>query len=148
MKKTWVVVANGSSAKILRALSAKGELEVVAELIHPQSRLRNQDLVTDAQKDHNNARHSAPHDGERALPKNQQMAQFAHEIAAHLKEGRVRGEFERLIVAASPHFKGLLLEALDAATAKCVDKTLDKDYTHDDLHTLSERLADTIRFAA
>jgi protein required for attachment to host cells len=148
MKKTWVVVANASTAKFFSARNARGELELVAELTHPESRLRNQDLVSDAQKDHNNARHAAPHDGERALPKTQEMVRFAHELAARLKAGRLEGAFERLIVVATPHFKGMLLDALDDATAKCVEKSIDKDYTHEDHRSLSERLADVIRFAA
>jgi hypothetical protein len=47
MKKTWVVVANASTAKIYQALNAKGELALITTLSHPESRLRNQDLVTD-----------------------------------------------------------------------------------------------------
>ncbi|BBD77380.1 host attachment protein [Hydrogenophilus thermoluteolus] len=148
MKKTWVVVANASTAKIYQALNAKGELALITTLSHPESRLRNQDLVTDKQKEHHNGGAATPHDGERISPKAVEAQRFAHEIAAYLKEGRVQQQFERLIVAAAPQFKGVLIAALDAATAKLVEKSIDKDYTQEDERTLGERLAESIRYAA
>ncbi|GAB6050366.1 host attachment protein [Hydrogenophilus islandicus] len=148
MKKTWVVVANASMAKIFQACNAKGELELITTLNHPESRLRNQDLVTDRQMEHHHGGAATPHDGERVAPKEVEAQRFAQEIAAYLKEGRTRHAFERLIVVATPHFKGLLLAEMDSTTAKLVEKTIDKDYTQESERTLSERLADAIRYVA
>jgi hypothetical protein len=42
----------------------------------------------------------------------------------------------------------VLIATLDAATAKLVEKSIDKDYTQEDERTLGERLAESIRYAA
>ncbi len=147
MKSTWIVVANASAAKCYAARNAKGELELVQELQHPESRMHNRDLVTDIGRDHKNHGKGAPRDGEPAhLPKKVEATRFAHEIADFLKQGRVHGRFERLIVVAPAAFEGEIVAALDGATAKSIVHKIAKDYVSEDAKTLGERLADHIRF--
>ncbi len=128
MKPTWVVVADSTRARILLADNAIGPLREIETLVHPESRLHEQELTTDLPgrtfDSGGQGRHamSQPVD-----PKHQERIEFAKELAHHLDDARRRGELRQLIVVASPQVLGELRKALPPETARLVTYELDKN---------------------
>jgi protein required for attachment to host cells len=129
-KETWLLVANSSLARIFK-IENRNSLVELKVLEHPESRLHNRDLVSD--KDGRGFESMGPtrHAIEPPTsPKHQEFETFAKELANYLEEARVKGEFDRLYLAASPTFLGLLRQTLIPSTAKLLDGELNKDVTH------------------
>ncbi len=128
-KNSWLLVANGSIARIYKVEKQQSLIEVET-LEHPESRLHNRDLVSDKPgRDFESvgfARHSLePH----SSPKQNEFNLFAKHLASYLENARNKGEFDRLYIAAGPALLGLLRQSLDATTTKLVSGEIDKDMT-------------------
>src|SRR4051794_21082580 len=117
-KDSWLLVANSSIARIFK-IEKRHELTEIKVLEHPESRLRNLDLVSDKPgRDFESAgagRHALE---PKVLPKRQEFAVFAKSLADYLETARNQGEFETLYVAASPALLGLLRQSLHPNIAK------------------------------
>lgn len=62
-------------------------------------------------------------------PKQHEHEIFAREIAHHIEHGRTGNQYQRLIVAAEPHFRGLLNNTFSTQVHSLISESLDKDYT-------------------
>lgn len=130
MAKTWILVANACQARIYCRNGIKQELALVTEMRHPESRMKNSELVSDRAG-------AMPGTGSgqgasrvsQSDPKQNEALHFAQELAQTLNQGRCSQQFERIILVAPPTFMGLLGEKIDAQTAKFVTDKLGKDYT-------------------
>ena len=133
MSTTWILVANASAAKLFANSGPKLGLALIKELSHPQSRMKNADLVTDRAGHMQSSGDGHGSRQPRTKAKEQEMEHFARELAQELEHGRNARLFEHLILVAPPAFLGVLNEKLDAQTAKLVSTRYEKDYTqHDD----------------
>lgn len=139
MTITWILVANASLCKIYENLGPKKGLKLVGEWMHPESRQKNGDLVTDRVGSSGNGA-MQPH----TEPKQHEALRFAQSIAQRLYHGRARNAFKRAILVAPPAFMGLLNANLDNGTAQLVSDRVDKDYTKAPEDRLSEHLASRI----
>lgn len=121
MNEYWIVVADAGKARLFARNKKFSKLEEIESLVHPESRLRRQDLVTDrpgqVQESRTPGEYSA---GEGTDPKEVEAQTFARELARHLHEGRQASRFQHLVLLAEPHFLGILRKSLDGATAKSV----------------------------
>jgi protein required for attachment to host cells len=129
MKKTWVVVADSSRAKIYQMDGARGPLEEVEALVHPEARVHDQQLTSDLP---GRAFDSSGMGGRHAMeppttPKEIEAMVFAREVCSRVKAARVNGEAENFIIAAAPSFLGLIRNTLDAATKARVTVEIDKN---------------------
>ena len=129
MATTWILVANASQAKLYSNTGPKKGLKLLKELIHPESREKASDLVSDRA-----GQMHSPGTGHRASqpktdPKTNEARNFAQELARELNHGRTSSQVERLILVAPPAFMGLLNEKLDGPTANLVSDRFEKDYT-------------------
>jgi protein required for attachment to host cells len=126
----WVVVADGSAAAIYAADPELEDLDPVAHLSHPESRLPARDLVSD-----DRGRTQSPM-GPRSATEPQQslhdheLETFAREIAARLRKGFDDHAYESLVIAAGPAFLGHLRNVLDTRVANAVVGSVAHDYTH------------------
>ncbi|MCB1912815.1 MAG: host attachment protein [Rhodocyclaceae bacterium] len=125
MAITWILVANASLAKLYANLGPNKGLKLVKELVHPESRQKNAELVTDKIGTGNGNGSYEP----ASQPKEQAARSFAHQIAKELYAGRSRNEFERAILVAPPAFMGMLNSNLDGPTSQLVSDRFEKDYT-------------------
>ena len=126
---TWILVANASQAKLYSRTNIKNGLSLVKTLTHPESRMKNAELVSDG----SGAMQSAGGHGARqpqTEPKQNEAIHFAQQLALELNQGRNEQQFRQLVVMAPPAFLGLINDKLDDQTAKLVTSRLDKDYTH------------------
>jgi protein required for attachment to host cells len=75
-------------------------------------------------------------------PKQNAADHFARHLAGMLEEGRSKGLYERLILAASSPFHGLLKQHLPSQVSKMVTGSVDRDYTSASERELPGLLAD------
>lgn len=129
MSSTWVMVANSSVARFFE-MDKNGQLKEFNTLIHPGSRLHGRDLTSDrpgrAYESVGTARHAIQ---QTTSPKEVEFEAFAHFISDHLAAAHTDKQFDRLYIAASPHFLGLLRQTMKPSTAKALHSTIDKDMT-------------------
>lgn len=141
MAITWILVANASLAKLYANLGPNKGLSLIKEWMHPESRQKAADLVSD--------RAGAIMSGKgmrqsQTLPKEHQAKVFAMEIAKELYHGRARNAFGRAILVAPPGFMGMINTNLDGPTAQMISDRFEKDYTKTPEPALKARLASCI----
>jgi len=146
MTRTWILVSNGSHAKFFLHSGCGNRLQILAEHRHDNSRLKGTELVSDGP---GRAQQSFAHGARPALDgkssaKEQELQQFARELAQTLREGRVKMDYDDFVLVAPPTFLGLLREALDEPTAKLQRATINKDYVQADPTELSRHLGSVL----
>jgi protein required for attachment to host cells len=122
MVKAWVLVANHTHARLFEAEKrADGELHEIEVLSHPEGRMRDRELVSDAPgRAFDSAglgRHAVSNSKEL---RHQGAERFAREIAHTLERGRQEGRFEKLYIVAEPAIVGNLRSAMSSPTLATV----------------------------
>ncbi len=107
MTSTWILVSDGSHARIFQSDDAAQPWRAVTKLDREHSHEKTD--RTDSHEDH----------GEHG---------FARQLVAELETGRQKGTFTRLVLVAPPKFLGHLREELHPSLATCVARSIDKDY--------------------
>lgn len=129
-KQAWIVVADGAYARIFKLEEDRTLIELET-LVHPQSRLKDRDLVTDRPgrtfESHTSMRRSV---GQQEAIKKHEAVNFAKSVSVYLNNAVVNGMVHRIYLAASPSFLGLLRQELDKATAQVIVSEIDKEITH------------------
>jgi len=141
MAITWILVANASLAKLYANLGPNKGLTLVKELIHPESRQKNAQLVTDRAGNMAGLGNGQGSRQPQTIPKDHEAKVFAQEIAQELYRGRAKNAFGRAILMAPPGFMGMLNAELDNPTAQLITDRFDKDYTKTPEPQLREHLA-------
>jgi len=144
MAITWILVANASLAKLYANLGPNKGLTLVKELIHPESRQKNGELVSDRSGAMGAVGSGGGSMQPQTLPKQHEAKVFAQEIAQALYQGRTSNAFKRAILVAPPAFMGLLNAVIDGPTAQLITDRFEKDYTKTPETELGERLGSTI----
>lgn len=129
MAITWILVANASLARLYENLGPNKGLKLVKELIHPESRLKNSELVTDRPGAMASTGNGQGAKLPQTEPKTHEAKVFAQELAQELYQGRTQNAFRRAIVFAPPAFMGMLNAVIDTPTAQLVTDRFEKDYT-------------------
>lgn len=129
MRKVWVVVANGSQAKIYTNDNSN-KLTLKCCLEHPESHLKDSDLVSDAPGINAGAIAGSHAYETKIHAKVKEKLHFAEQIACYLEESLKNQEFERLYLVANPNFLGHLRECFPAHVSQTIFAEVDKDLTH------------------
>ncbi len=129
MQNSWVLVANGSQARIFNLDGPQKSITLVKEFTHPESRMKTDKLSSDRLGNYGsssvgNSSYTEPTD-----PKSYEFERFAMELAKVLDEGRSANKFDKVVLVASPHFLGLIKQNLSEQLSKAVSHTIQKDYT-------------------
>ena len=142
MATTWIVVAESSRAKFYSAESKKGEFTELEDLVHPESRLHNGDLVSDHPGSDRGGvgqgRHPVEDDTE---AKKVEITNFAHQIAKRLESGYNDRVFDRLILIAPPAFLGALRDELSKVVRNLVEEEIDKNLVHESVDSIRDHIA-------
>ena len=142
---TWILVAHRAGARLYTQSGKHQPLHLAENIPHPDGRLRNRDLDSDAggrsfdrfgPQRHALSPQEAPIDHVADL--------FAKELADKLHAGRTNGDCDRIILVAGPRLLGKLRLALDPPTAKLVVQDLDKDFGELSDHDLPMVLTDAL----
>jgi protein required for attachment to host cells len=140
MSITWIMVANASQAKLFANHGPNKGLELVRELVHPESREKAANLVSDRTGNFaGSGSYAQPTD-----PKQHEAERFALEVAHELEHGRTKNAYERLILVASAPFLGLLNSRLSAQVQQKISDSINKDYTHLPVKELAGHLAQVV----
>ncbi|HET7673896.1 MAG TPA: host attachment protein [Gammaproteobacteria bacterium] len=128
MDTTWIVVADSARARIFDAGKFGRDLNEIEDLYHPESRLHEGDL---RQGEEGSQDESVPLARSGTGPKTSEHEKhiegFARDVARHLDDARHRGRFDKLVLVAAPAVLGELRDQIDAATAACVKREIDKN---------------------
>jgi len=127
MSTTWVMVANASQAKLFSLTRAHERLQLVKELVHPESREKTSNLVSDRSGSRNGTGHGTF--TQATDPKHHEAELFAQEVTRELDQGLEKKAYDQLILVASPPFVGLLNNRLPGQVRSVLSETIDKDYT-------------------
>ena len=132
MAKTWILVANGSEARLFRSTSHITDIELVDSFTHAESRMKGSELASDRPghfmgDSGNGAAHGAFN--EPVDPKEYEKERFAINLAKTLDSARATNQYNNLIVVAPAQFRGMLNKHLSKHCSQLVSKQLDKDYT-------------------
>lgn len=128
MKRSWILVADSSRARVFAADTATSPLTEMKDLMHPEARFHEQKLTSDLPGSQaGNAAGSHHAVGGETDPKHTEAINFSREISQYLEDARNKQAYEHLIVIAAPSFLGLLRENLTSDTAKHITLELDKN---------------------
>lgn len=131
MNTTWVLIANGSEARLFEKKNDPTLLSLIKEFSHQESRDKGNELASDRPGHFNGEISKAAHGSftEATSPKQYEAERFAKILSDELDAARNKNRFKNLIVVSSPHFHGLLNRHMNENVAKMVDKHIEKDYT-------------------
>lgn len=133
MDKTWIVVADSAHARILATTQSVNTPAEIASLEHPESRMKQSELVSDKPGQTNDRMGVAQNQMEEPDYRGQEQEDFASSIIEKLEEGRQQGRFDSLVLVAAPNFLGILRNSLSKPLSKMVTQSLDKNLvTHDE----------------
>ncbi len=123
MENIWVIAADSVHARLFRAEHITGPLQEVRDMVNPESRLDERELVTDApgrtfSSGGGGAEHRYTYD--QRSEKEHQAKLFARDVINEIEKLRARGELERVHVIAAPEFLGRLREHYSPPLKKCV----------------------------
>jgi protein required for attachment to host cells len=143
--KLWLLVADEGRARLFSADTPLGPLQELHDVIDPEGRVRDQDLVTDRPGRTFDSAGEGRHAMEPSTdPTETEAVRFAGRLAATLDAARVRDRFEHLGLVAAPAFLGHLRKGLSPETARHVVLEVDKDLTRFDPEAIRERLPERL----
>ena len=118
----WILVADSSRARILSADDRTAPLQEIKDLIFPEGRLREQDLVTDGSGAGNgtsgNGTHSMGHEKD---AHEHQVKGFARNLCSELAKAAQNNDIRKIYLMAPPKFLGLMRSGLSKL---CADKVV------------------------
>lgn len=132
----WVITANTNTCYIYDYHIAPLGIKRLKELKHPDSKLKDSELVADRAGSYKTNSSSIG----KYAPKNDhqtiEIENFASEIANELNMGRKKNHYKDLILIAPPQMTGLIQKSLDSHAKDCIEKTINKDYMRMDEEAL------------
>jgi protein required for attachment to host cells len=128
MLPMWVVAADSSECRIFVTHVPAGPLQELETLSHPEGRMHEQALVSDAPGRAFDSKGAGRHAMEvQVSAKKHEAILFAGRIAARLEAGRVHREFDKLALLVAPEFLGLLRDKLGPQLRTLVLHEVDKN---------------------
>ncbi|MFA5628383.1 MAG: host attachment protein [Thiohalomonadaceae bacterium] len=129
MENTWVLIANGSEARIFKLQKRTEALQLVSTHNHPSSRMKGEQLATDRPGSYAGDSGMGGGYEEAISPKEYEINRFAHEMATVLNSGRSANSYGKLTLVAPASFRGLLNKHMHEQVKKLIGQQIDKDYT-------------------
>jgi protein required for attachment to host cells len=133
--RNWIVVGNASRAMVLEERDEPGRLAHVADLVHPESRLKGVELGALGSGDRAGHVEGVGHGlGSAAYlprtdPRRREHDRFAREVAHAVNKGVAQGRCRGITLVASDPFLGQVKSHLDAQARKALLRTVASDYT-------------------
>lgn len=139
-RNTWILVADGSRARLFRNESPKVALQPALDHELIGENLPSRDLVTDRE-----GRQTGSSGNHHALdretdPKEHEKQRFLRDVAHVLENGLDSNSYKSLVVIAPPRALGELREHLDARVTARIVQEIPKDLTKDRVDALEARL--------
>ena len=139
MATIWIVAADASRARILQVMDREQRLTEVEDLLNPEGRLHERELVRDA---HSRSRGTAGPGSDREEPStvDHEVESFAKRIGEYLDKARTSHRYDRLHLIAPPKFLGQLRKELGKEVQKLVSQEVPKDLSWLNVRDLERKL--------
>lgn len=141
MNKIWILVANQAEAQIYSTPRLPGSLMLVQTLANTVGTAHARDLTSDAPgRVHDrlgSARHSMEPD---TGVKEEQRRRFVKEIVQRLETGRLKSEFDGLVLLAAPAVLGVVRKTLPGELQKTVIREIPKDVIGQGVDSVEKQL--------
>lgn len=132
---TWIVVTNSTKAFVYKISNTRLEKEgpiLIKEFSHPESRLKETELLTGSLQGHHAATF-APHGSQGTFEHHadvhrEEHVKFARELAQFLNQELNQHHYQKLVICAEPRFYGLLNNAFSEPVKASVEQHISKDY--------------------
>lgn len=150
MINTWILVAQGSAAKLLEVRKNGAEILVIKQFSHPETAMKGREIYSDRPgrsfESSNQTRHAMAYPTE--IDDRARRA-FALEIADFLARSYAINLFSKLILVSSRNLLGELRKAITDSVIKAVTHQLDKDLLSQNLTDaeLIEKIRDDLGLA-
>jgi len=144
-RRLWLVVADGSRARILSRKARNEPLEEIETVESAAARLRGREIGTDAP----GRTYDSGGQGRHAMvpptdPQENEKMAFLDELAGRINAEVARNTFDDLVLVAAPHALGRLRDKLDKQAAQRVVADAPKDLTGRPLKDLAKQLEDLL----
>jgi len=139
MNKTdqiWIMVANASEAKLFLYLGRISGIKALKDWNNPSVRQSSHNLVSDAQGKFYMGGNFEPHKS----PQRIEMEHFARKLAEYLEDGRIRNNYTKLVLCASPTFLGEISHLFSSHVKERLKVVVNKDYTRLAMRDLTRHL--------
>jgi protein required for attachment to host cells len=148
MEISCIVTANAGRARFFSRMRPNAPLEEINDMVNTAARLRTAETESDelGQLAASKSRHSvgAPTQGSgyepNQSPAEHQTELFARSVCDYLARAHREGRFNRLVVAASPEFLGVVRKLLDPNVEAAIGLEINKDYTQLSKEKLREQI--------
>jgi protein required for attachment to host cells len=131
MKRNWWVIANAARARVLEETDKPGDFLHVADLVHPQSRMKGEQLGGDRPGHVEGNGHGLGSASylPRTDPREREHDRFSREVAKTVNEGVAQGRCAGFTLVASDPFLGQVKSHLSVQSKKLLLATVPSDYT-------------------
>lgn len=129
MKPTWIVIADGSRARLFEQATSGERWREVRAWVNPATRLRTESLAFDQLGRGSKGQPGATSFVPRTSPRQREHRRFAQELARCLDLGVRSGQCDGLVLIASSALLGEIRQALPAQAAKHVRWSAPVDLT-------------------
>lgn len=137
-----VVVADSSRARIFTRDTVKLPLNEVETMTHPEGRLHEKDLVSDAPGKGAGKGGAGDHAfQDKVKPKEQETIEFAKRVADYLDASRKANKLNHLFIIAAPAFLGELRSHLSSETAGKIVLEVNKNLTQHSIEDITKHLS-------
>jgi len=144
MKKTWILIANASRARLLERRSADHALIELADFVYPAKNLIDEaaggDLTGAAGKGHGRTGHAGTQFEPHTEVKDKARANFARQLADYLNQGVTEQRCEALLLIASSPMLGEIKPLLSSAASSILERAVAGDLTRYQHAELQERV--------
>ncbi len=136
-----VVVADSSKARILLAPSGYDPLIEDRYFVHPESRLREQDLVTDGTGSEIDSGGYGKHTmGHENAVHQKHAGIFAYELCGEIDKLRRNSDLHKIYLVASPKFLGLLRSSMSKQCTELLVGEINKDLVNHSIEDIRSHL--------
>ena len=143
--KCWIIVADGTRARILANEGPGSGLRDISNMDFVSDNRKSRDIVSDRPGRSEGGTRDRHAIEPRVDSHQYEKQRFAKEMAKRINDACLRGEFDSLILVAPPQTLGELRNALDKSALSKVSVELDKDLTKVAIHDLPKHFEGVIR---
>lgn len=144
MKKTWILIANATRARVLERRATDRALLELADFVYPAKNLVDEaaggDLTGAAGKGHGRTGHAGTQFEPHIEVKDKARVNFARQLADYLNQGVTEQRCQALMLIASSPMLGDLKPLLSSAAAGMLQQAVASDLTRYQHAELQERV--------
>ena len=128
MGAIWVIVGESSRATLYSLDSRTAPMTEIQCYVHTAARQHEHELTADLPGEGFDGKNKGQHSlVSKTSHKDKEAQDFAKELGEILENGRLKSQYDQLVLCASPHFLGLLRQQITSLTNSRVVAEIDKN---------------------